>query len=389
VNCWFTSFVKGEVQVSTAIPAIEGRSFMAKVIVADENEGRRSLLANTLEREGFDITRAATLRQAEGTALAIMPEVVLIDSEWKNGDAIDAAQRLMGDPEFAFKCRVVVLARNVTQEYRVSAAQSGVSEVISKPVDMKVLIQQLHKHTRKQFVPPPADVATGQSGGGSFDVSMTMGDSTWALPMLKGLVGPEKINTDFIDEILSQMNEEGLEVNTEIDSSAMSSMLRLALNKLVDQASADGELISPNQMIGEDGTQEQNPANPSSPSQAKQGEALDANIAQEMKLGISSSMGGILEDQAQGIADKVEGLMDSILDEQPDLIALHSFDTMVPIDPQVLELTRLTTEVVSDLMWSLGRPGAVSDLTLITQIEDAAQMLSDVLMALPEAEEEE
>ena len=46
---------------------------MAKVIVADENEGRRTLLANTLEREGFDITRAGTLRQAEGTALAIMP----------------------------------------------------------------------------------------------------------------------------------------------------------------------------------------------------------------------------------------------------------------------------------------------------------------------------
>jgi hypothetical protein len=100
-------------------------------------------------------------------------------------------------------------------------------------------------------------------------------------------------------------------------------------------------------------------------------------------------MGGILETQAQGIADEVEGLMDSILDEQPDLVTLHSMETMVPIDPQVLEMTRLTTEVVSDLMWNLGRPGAVSDLTLITQIEDAAQMLSDVLMALPEAEEEE
>ena len=52
-------------------------------------------------------------------------------------------------------------------------------------------------------------------------------------------------------------------------------------------------------------------------------------------------------------------------------------------------MTRLTTEVVSDLMWSLGRPGAVSDLTLLTQVEDAAQMLSDVLAALPEVEEEE
>lgn len=362
---------------------------MAKVIVADENEGRRSLLANTLEREGFDITRTATLRQAEGTALAIMPEVVLLDGEWKNGDAIDAAQRLMGDPEFAFKCRIVILARNVSQEYRVSAAQSGVAEVIAKPIDMKALIQQLNKHTRKQFVPPPADVATAHGGGGSFDVSMAMGDSTWALPMLKGLVGPEKINTNFIDEILSQMDEEGMEVNTEIDSSAMSSMLRLALNKLVDQASADGDLIAPNQLPKENVTQQQIHSGPSSPSQAKRGKPLGGGSGQEMKQSISSSMEGILETQAQGIADEVEGMMDSILDEQPELVAIHSLETMVPIDPEVLELTRLTTEVVSDLMWNLGRPGAVSDITLITQIEDAAQMLSDVLTALPDAEEEE
>jgi CheY-like chemotaxis protein len=380
--------MKGEVQVSTAIPAIKGRNFMAKVIVADENEGRRSLLANTLEREGFDITRAATLRQAEGTALAIMPEVVLIDGEWKNGDAIDASQRLMADPEFAFKCRIVILTRNSSQEYRVSAAQSGVSEVIAKPVDMNVLIQQLNKHTRKQFVPPPADVSSGQTGGGTFDVSMTMGDSTWALPMLKGLVGPEKINTDFIDEILSQMDEEGLEVDSEIDSSAMSSMLRLALNKLVDQASADGQLLPPEQG-GEGSAPQKPPSGPSSPSQVKRGTTLGGLQADKMKQGISSSMEGILEAQAQGIADEVEEKMDSILDEQPDLVALHSLETMVPIDPEVLEMTRLTTEVVSELMWSLGRPGAVSDLTLITQIEDATQMLGDVLTALPKAEEEE
>ena len=138
----------------------KGGSSIAKVIVADENEGRRSLLANTLEREGFEITRAGTLRQAEGTALAIMPEVVLIDSEWKNGDAIDASQRLMGDPEFAFKCRIVILSRNTSQEYLVSAAQAGVAEVMGKPIDMSALIEQLHRHTKKQFVPPPAEVNT-------------------------------------------------------------------------------------------------------------------------------------------------------------------------------------------------------------------------------------
>ena len=356
---------------------------MAKVIVADENEGRRSLLANTLERNGFDITRAATLRQAEGTALAIMPEVVLIDGEWKSGDAIDACQRLMSDPEFAFKCRVVILGRNVSQEYLMSAAQSGVSEVIRKPVDMNVLIQQLNKHTRKQFVPPPADVERASGGGGSSDVSMTMGDSSWALPMLKGLVGPEKINTNFIDEILTQMDEEGMEVSTELDSSAMSSMLRMALNKLVEQASVDGELNAPsaagqNPMIG-----------PSSPSQAKKGTSLGGNQLQQMKQGFSSSMEGILESQAQDLADDVESKMDAILDEEPELVALHDFGTMVPIDPEVLKLTRLTSEVVSDLMWNLGQRGVVSDITLLTQIEDAAQMMADVLDALPHVVEEE
>ena len=78
--------------------------------------------------------------------------------------------------------------------------------------------------------PPPADVEGPNSSGGSFDVSMLMGDSTWALPMLKGLVGPEKINPSFIDEILVQMDEEGIEVQDMFDPSTMAAMLRIALN---------------------------------------------------------------------------------------------------------------------------------------------------------------
>ena len=350
---------------------------MAKVIVADENEGRRGLLANTLEREGFEITRAGTLRQAEGTALAIMPEVVLIDSEWKNGDAIDASQRLMSDPEFAFKCRIVILSRNTSQEYLVGAAQAGVAEVMGKPIDMTALVDQLHRHTRKQFVPPPAEVNTGGGTGGTFDVSMTMGDSKWALPMLKGLVGPEKIDSGFINEILGQMGEEGLEVNDELDPSTMSAMLRLALNKLVGEA--DGQT---------DGAQ----TGPSF-SDLKRSESLGKGKANgpiaAMNQGFKSSMEEILEAQAEGIAQEVEEAMDGILDETPELITIHQESTMTPIDPEVLKLTRLTTEFVSDLMWNLGRPGAVSDITLMTQVEDAAQMLPDVLESLPAAEEEE
>jgi hypothetical protein len=77
-----------------------------------------------------------------------------------------------------------------------------------------------------------------------------------------------------------------------------------------------------------------------------------------MNQGFKSSMEDILEAQAQGLAQEVEEAMDGILDESPELITIYQESTMTPIDPEVLKLTRLTTEFVSDLMWNLGRPGA-------------------------------
>ena len=364
---------------------------MAKVIVADENEGRRNLLASSLEREGFDITRASTLRQAEGTALATMPEVVLLEGDWSTGDVIDASQRLMSDPEFAFKCRIVVLSRNVTDDFLVTAAKAGISEVMSKPIDMPSLIEQVSKHTRKQFVPPPADVDSGIGGGGSFDVGMMMGDGKWALPMLKGLVNPEKINTDFINEIMQQLGEEGIEVDEDIDLTMMSSMLRIALNRLVGDASENSSQLESKDGDGSDADESQKGKTsiPSFKQMSKGKNTLGGGAKPSTKLKPSSSMEDILQNQADNIEDEIMEIMDSILEEEPDFIAIHEDEFKVKIDPQVLKMTKLTTEILHDLMWSLGRPGAVSDLTLMTQIEDAAKLTREVLDSLPELEEEE
>jgi CheY-like chemotaxis protein len=364
---------------------------MAKVIVADENEGRRNLLASSLEREGFDITRASTLRQAEGTALATMPEVVLLEGDWSTGDVIDASQRLMSDPEFAFKCRIVVLSRNVTDDFLLTAAKAGISEVMSKPIDMPSLIEQVSKHTRKQFVPPPADVDSGIGGGGSFDVGMMMGDGKWALPMLKGLVNPEKINADFINEIMQQLGEEGIEVDEEIDLSMMSSMLRIALNRLVGEASEISALTESKDGTGSDAGESQKGQSsiPSFKQMSKGKNTLGGGEKSSNNLKLSSSMEDILQNQADNIEEEIIQIMDSILEEEPDFIAIHEDEFKVKIDPQVLKMTKLTTEIVHELMWSLGRPGAVSDLTLMTQIEDAAKLTKEVLDSLPELEEEE
>jgi CheY-like chemotaxis protein len=365
---------------------------MAKVIVADENEGRRGLLANSLEREGFDVTRASTLRQAEGTALATMPEVVLLEGEWATGDVIDASQRLMSDPEFAFKCRIVVLSRSITEDYLIAAARAGIAEVMSKPIDMPTLVEQIGKHTRKQFVPPPADIDSGTGGGGgTFDVGMVMGDGKWALPMLKGLVSPEKINVDFINEIMQQLGEEGREVDEDVDLSMMSSMLRIALNRLVGEASelSSEEESSDVESSDEDELGKEASSVPSFKQMSKGKKTLGGGGKPSNKLTAGSTMETILQNQADDLGDEILEIMDSILDEEPDFVTIHEDEFMARIDPQVLKMTKLTTEIIHELLWSLGRPGAVSDLTLMTQIEDAAKLTKEVLDSLPELEEEE
>ena len=362
---------------------------MAKLIVADENEGRRSLLASTLERAGYDVTRAGTLRQAEGTALATMPEVVLMDGEWKTDDAIDASQRLMSDPEFAFKCRIVILSRTTTEEYLVSAARAGISEVIFKPVDMNQLLVQLEKHSKKQFVKPPAEVsdATGTGRGGTFDVSMVMGDGSWALPMLKGLVTPEKINIDFVNEILEQLGEEGIEVEESLDPSLVSNMLRLALNSIVN----DMDNVPSETETSDDGVKETKTtklAGAFIPTMKKT-DSLGEGGGVSKKEGSMSSMEKVLQTQADNIATDIEDMMDGILDEIPDKVALLEDEEKTRIDPAVLEFTRLVNETAHELMWDLGRPGTVTDLTLLTRIEDITEMLGDVLSSLPGKVEEE
>ena len=94
-------------------------------------------------------------------------------------------------------------------------------------------------------------------------------------------------------------------------------------------------------------------------------------------------MEDILEQQAESLEHEVAEIMDDVLDEKPDLVALRPEEELFGVDPEVLKLTRLTNELVYELMWNLGRPGTVEDITLITQIEDITQMVSDVLDSFP------
>lgn len=316
---------------------------MASVIVADENEGRRNLLAGSIEREGYDVTRTATLRQCEGTALATMPDVVLINSDWKSGDAVDTASKLTSDPEFDLKCRVVIMSGDSGSEYLMSAAQAGVAEVLAKPVDMSKLLTQLTKHANKLFVPPPADV-NKDSQGGYFDIQVTAGDPSWSLPILEQLLGEDSLDDDFVSEIMTKV-EGQLDGFEDLNSDTLKTILRTTFDALILDATE---------------------------------EHGDGEESQRM-----SRLEEALDRQAEHLEEVLEAALDPVLDEQPEKVALLTEETgLIPTDPDALNMTVRTLEIIHELLWEIGIPGRLADSTLTHRVEDAVVLAQDAKEAL-------
>jgi len=340
-------------------------------------------LANTLEREQFDVTRGSTLRQTEATALVTMPEVVVMDGEWGVGDPIDTAQRLMSDPEFAFKCRIILLSRVTSQDYLVAAAKAGISEVLAKPLNMKALIEQLHKHSRKEFVPPPADVGMVGSREGTFDVGVSMGDPNWALPMLSNMLGSDVINDDFVADIVTKLEDKELAVELDLEPAVLSEILKAALGKLVeDGVSSDSASDSEE----EGGESDSEVSYESLKRTGKLGGDRVKRKSSDKKIGMT--MDEMLQAQADDLAEDVVEAMDEILEELPELITILPDEETMNVDPEVVRFTHLSVRYVLDLLFDIARPDNLTDITLMTRLEDGAQMLADIMIHLPPAPEE-
>ena len=328
---------------------------MPLVIIADENDGRRNLLGSSIERAGYEVTRASTLKQCEATAFATMPEVVLIDGEWKTSDAIDTAGRLASDPEFELKSRIVILSRDTSTEYLVNAGRAGVSEVLGKPVNMNTLLEQLTKHANKMKVPPPGGVKAGKGGGGLFEIDLIADEPAWALPILEDLLGGDVIDVDFVNELLA-----GLELQIDgLNSDVVERLLRAAFEQLIHAAEVNTS--------GED-EEEEDADEMSGPAVA------------------SSRMLKAMEKLANTIEDDIEQSLENLMTMPDEVAILTEMTGLQLVDPNALYAARMTLEVVHDLLFELSIPGRLVDVTLTTQVQAAAEMTKEALDALPEAD---
>jgi two-component system KDP operon response regulator KdpE len=113
--------------------------------VEDETEIRR-FLALSLEREGFDVIEADSLKRALIEAASRRPDLVLLDLGLPDGDGVD----FIRDVRTWSQLPIVILSARTDEGDKIEALDAGADDFLIKPYGMGELLARVRAHLRRQ-----------------------------------------------------------------------------------------------------------------------------------------------------------------------------------------------------------------------------------------------
>jgi CheY-like chemotaxis protein len=115
------------------------------VMVVDDDDDTRLIMAELIRREGCVVVEAANARDAESKALHQVPDLILMDLNMPGRDGLNAVWRLRDYPETASVPIVIVSAYDAF-DLRAEASAAGCVAYLTKPVvvdQLKALIASI------------------------------------------------------------------------------------------------------------------------------------------------------------------------------------------------------------------------------------------------------
>src|SRR5262249_20365334 len=106
---------------------------MPDALLVDDDPNQLRGLCELVEREGFATRTATTVAEARGLVDESLPDVVLTDLVLPDGSGLDLLKALQEEPT---KTQVVLVTGNATVESAVDALRLGVTDYLTKPIDL-------------------------------------------------------------------------------------------------------------------------------------------------------------------------------------------------------------------------------------------------------------
>src|SRR5579872_3119891 len=108
-----------------------------RVLIVDDNEMNRDMLARRLERKGYHVSMAASAHELMERVKKDGIDLVLLDIEMPEISGLDALQRLRGLYSPIELPVIMVTARNQSEDV-VKALSMGANDYLTKPIDFAV-----------------------------------------------------------------------------------------------------------------------------------------------------------------------------------------------------------------------------------------------------------
>jgi adenylate cyclase len=129
-----------------------------RVLIVDDNENNRAILAARLGAQGYSTTEATDGAEALEAVRRDAPDLILLDVTMPRMDGLEACRRLRSDPSVGFVPIILVTARADSKDV-VAGLEAGADEYLTKPVDQHALVarvrsmlrvKELHDRTKRQ-----------------------------------------------------------------------------------------------------------------------------------------------------------------------------------------------------------------------------------------------
>lgn len=120
-----------------------------KVLIVDDEDFFRGLVASGLEREGFTVLEADNGEDALEVAGAELPELILLDLVMPRLLGFEVCQVLRKDPRFTHTAIIIMSAKSYKPDMD-KAAELGADAYVVKPFEFNDLVNVARDHMNKR-----------------------------------------------------------------------------------------------------------------------------------------------------------------------------------------------------------------------------------------------
>jgi adenylate cyclase len=110
-----------------------------RILIADDNEDNRDILATQLATQGYELLQAADGEEAVAVARSQFPDLILLDIVMPKLDGLEVCRRLKGDASLPFMPIILVTAKSDAKDVIVGL-EAGAVEYLTKPVDDQMAV---------------------------------------------------------------------------------------------------------------------------------------------------------------------------------------------------------------------------------------------------------